>query len=455
MSIFKAYDIRGIYAQEIDAELSFDIGRAVVRCTGGSSFVVGRDARIHSEELYGALIEGFRSEGKNVLGIGLCSTPQLHHTQQSRRFDVGIMTTASHNPPQYHGFKLYDRSGGSISYGTGLETVERLVNGSIGPSPARVSKGEYTEEDTLEAYVAFIRDMALGEGRDGKPFRSKFVVDASNGSAGRVFSRLFDELSLDGILINGEPDGMFPVHSPNPLKPESRSQASGVVLQRGCDFGAVLDGDGDRILYIDEKGESVGNSLMAALLAEELLLRSPAAAVVHDLISSRILPERIRALGGRPVISRVGYTHLYEAMVREEAVFGSEASGHGYIRVDDTYYTESTAFALIVLLKLLQRKRSSLSSLVQPWRNRYYQAPETNLEVEDKEGAMARVRRASAGGRISSLDGLSVEYDDYWFNLRPSNTEPVLRLRLEGFDEETCRMRLKTLVRLITDKESP
>jgi phosphomannomutase len=220
-----------------------------------------------------------------------------------------------------------------------------------------------------------------------------------------------------------------------------------------ADLGVVLDGDGDRILFVDERGEPIENYFLSALIAEELLSRQPGAAIVYDLISSRALPERVRELGGRPAVSRVGYTFVYDKMVETGAVFGAETSGHVYFKVSDTYYTESAAYALAVLLRLLARKGRPLSELVAPLQGRYAQSPETNIEVPDrhKEEALRRVRQRYAGGRIDTLDGVSVEYPDFWFNVRPSNTEPLIRLRLEGVDRGAVEARTREILDLLAD----
>jgi phosphomannomutase len=233
------------------------------------------------------------------------------------------------------------------------------------------------------------------------------------------------------------------------LKEESRRQVSDAVRASGADLGVVLDGDGDRILFVDEKGQGIENYFLCCLIAEELLSANPGGVIVYDLISSRVLPERIAEAGGRAVISRVGYTFLYDRMVAESALFGGETSGHVYFKVTDRYYTESAAYALVLLLRLLARRGEGLSRLVEPLRERYFQSPEINLETADKAAALRRVQEKYSSGRLSTLDGVSIEFDDFWFNVRPSNTEPLLRLRLEARTKEIARARSEELRRLI------
>ena len=233
------------------------------------------------------------------------------------------------------------------------------------------------------------------------------------------------------------------------------AQAARTVVERGAAFGVILDGDGDRILFVDEKGKAIENYFLSCLIAEELLSRTPGASIVYDLISSRVLPERIREAGGTPVVSRVGYTFLYDQMVASRAIFGAETSGHVYFKVSDTYYTESAAYALAVLLRLLSARGRPLSELVEPLRTRYAQSPEINVEVADKDKAMAEIERHFANGKIDKMDGISVTFDDFWFNVRPSNTEPLLRLRLEARDAETARKRSEEITRILSSRSIP
>ncbi len=443
MGVFKTYDIRGLYGTEIDEALAFRIGRALARHLAGCSFLIGHDARLHSRSLYRAVAAGLAAEGCEVMGTGLVSTPQLHFTQVTRGFGAGVMVTASHNPPAYHGFKVFGGTGGSLSYDKGLSKVEQLLGGIT--APEQIPDNPLRETDTVRQYVDFVIEKATS----GTAPTGRAVIDASNGSAGAVFQRLVSQLGIDAAVINAAADGNFPNHDPNPLKPESRRQVSAAVLERKADFGVVLDGDGDRILFVDERGQGIENYFLACLIAEELLAAAPGAAIVYDLISSRTLAERIAELGGRPMVSRVGYTFVYDRMVESGAVFGAETSGHVYTKVTDTYYTESAAFAFVILARLLSRRRTPLSKLIEPLASRYAQSPETNLEVEDKEAAMARVEAAFPGGRIDRLDGISISFDDFWFNLRPSNTEPLLRLRLEARTREVADAKTAEIRRLL------
>jgi phosphomannomutase len=382
-------------------------------------------------------------EGRQVTGVGMVSTPLLHYAQMTEKCDGAIMVTASHNPRQYQGMKLFDGAGGSVSYAKGLDRVEAMV-GALDAGEPRKTGGSARERDPLPSYLDFVCGV-LGSARP----RSRVVIDVSSGSAGRVFRELAARLGLAATLLNEAPDGRFPSHSPNPLEEESLRDAASAVQREGADLGVILDGDGDRLLFVDEQGQRIENYFMSAVIAEELLSAAPGSAVVYDLISSRALPERIAELGGKAVVSRVGYTFLYDKMVETRAVFGSETSGHVYFRVTDRYYTESAAYALALVLRLLERRRQPLSRLVDPLRARYVQMPETNLEVKDKDKALRTIESSFAGGSIDRLDGVSVTYPDFWFNVRPSNTEPVLRLRLEAKDRATADRRGGEIAKLL------
>lgn len=401
--------------------------------------------------MYEALIDGIIDAGGKVTGIGLVSTPQLHFSQMKHGCGGGIMVTASHNPPEYHGFKFYDSSGGSVSYSKGLNKVEEKVLKELAGLKWKQGRekykhqGWYEERDTLDEYLDFICEHAAS-----REYPLKFVVDTSNGSSGRVFEGLIDRLGLNAVVINKEPDGRFPNHSPNPLKEESSVQLAKRVLKEKADFGAILDGDGDRVLFIDEKGEKIENYFLSALIAEALLKEHGGASIVYDLIASRALPERIAELGGNPVVSKVGYTFIYDRMVETGAVFGSETSGHVYFKVTDSYYTESAAYALIMILNLLSKQSKKISELVEPLKVKYYQSGEINVEISDKEKALSLIAERYGDGKVSRLDGISVEFPDFWFNVRPSNTEPVLRIRIEGRNGEAVERVKAELLSLLS-----
>ena len=454
MSAFKAYDVRGVYGAEIDAALAFRVGRAFARFSGAKELLGAADARTHSAELLRAFGAGAASAGSTLHDAGCISTPALHYLQMRREYGAGVMATASHNPPQYHGFKLFDGSGGSVSAATGLHDIETAVAEDAGPPPPPAAPAVTTLQarplalaapaapypplaalpgDALQDYVAFATAHVRPEVRG-----MKVVVDASNGSAGRLLEAAAARLGLDAVILNATPDGSFPAHPPNPLEAASQRQVAAAVPRAGAVLGAVLDGDGDRILFFDETGRPLESYFAGALIAGALLEREPGAAIAYDLISSRVFPEAIAAAGGIPVKAPVGYSNLYAAMVRAGALYGNETSGHLYFRVRGSFYTESAIYGLGVLLNLLLQRGRPLSELAAPLRARYVQQEEINVRLDrlDPNAALQRVRAAFADGLEEELDGVSVSYDRFWFNLRPSNTEPLLRLRLEAIDEQ-------------------
>jgi phosphomannomutase len=443
MGPFHAYDIRGVYGKDIDLILVYKIARACAIFLPAQIYLIGHDARLHSPEIYKMVGRALTDEGKDVIGIGLCSTPQLHFFQVKMHCGAGIMITASHNPPQYHGLKLFDAQGGSISYDKGLKEIEKLIDHL--PVLKTGTKGKFSEKNLLADYIDFIVKPA-----DVNTIKLKAVIDAANGSAGHIFKQVAERMGISYQLINGEPDGNFPNHDPNPLLAESRKQIARAITETKADLGLVLDGDGDRIIFADEQGKAVENYFISALIAEELLKHNPGASIVYDLISSKVLPDHILRCGGKPIVSRVGYTFIYDNMVKNSAIFGCETSGHVYFKVDERYYTESAAYAFVVLLKLLSLKNCPLSQLVAPMQKRFYQAPELNIEVKDKEAVLKLIGQRYADAAISKMDGISIEYQDYWFNVRPSNTEPVLRIRLEGKDQEIALKKFEELKKLIS-----
>ncbi|MEJ2663258.1 MAG: phosphomannomutase/phosphoglucomutase [Spirochaetia bacterium] len=443
MSVFHAYDIRGIFGTDLDLDLTKNIAGAIARFSDAKTYMIGYDARLHSQEMYQTIAQGLTEWGKDVTGIGLCSTPLLHFSQIKKHIDCGIMVTASHNPPPYHGLKLFDALGGSVSYEKGLKTIEQMTYAA---RPGRDGeKGRFSQTSYLNEYIDFLVQAARG-----RSFTAKTVIDVSNGSAGHIFRRLGRELGLTFRIINEEPDGNFPNHFPNPLLAQSREQVAQAIKQEKADLGIVLDGDGDRIIVVDEKGRPIENYFLSALIAEELLKEHPGAGVVYDLISSKVLPDYIARHGGTPVVSRVGYTFIYDTMVAQGAVFGCETSGHVYFKVDDRYYTESAAYALVLLLGLLEKKKKPLSELVAPLADCFYQAPELNVEVKDKQAVLSLIEKTYAEAVSGKLDGISVEYPDYWFNVRPSNTEPLLRVRLEATSKVLAMEKYRQLKELIS-----
>lgn len=429
MNPFKAYDIRGLYGADIDNTLAFQLGRAVANLYPGIDLIGAYDARVHSKDLLWAFGAGAAQLGIKMIDAGCISTPALHYLQMQHGYQIGVMATASHNPPQYHGFKLFNSSGGSISLNKGLHELETEVAKDLAIMPSEVSALPSLSPTKIDRYIDFatahVRPEVSG---------MKIVIDASNGSSGSLVKAAVKRLKLRASILNDKPDGTFPAHSPNPLELESHHQMVSEIARTGAILGALIDGDGDRVLFFDETGRVIESYFTGALIAAFLLKKNPSKAVVYDLISSNVFPEEIAAAGGIPVRSKVGYTNLYDKMVQTNAIFGNETSGHLYFLVQDSFYTESAIYGLGIMLNLLLDGDKVISKLVEPLRNQYVQQEEINVSTigKDPELALRRVCRAFQDGHNDYLDGLSIRYEDFWFNIRMSNTEPVLRLRVEA-----------------------
>jgi phosphomannomutase len=431
MSIFKAYDIRGVVPDELSAEDAERIGCAAARFFGGAALAVGRDARSHSPALRGALVRGITEAGADVVDLGLVSTPMLYFAVDRLGLGGGVMVTASHNPAEYNGFKLCGRNAVPVGEATGLRQIERLAAAAAaadaGGRAARA--GSVRSEDVRDAYVEHL--LAVGSGRPAL----RVALDCGNGMAGVGLEPLLARLPLATERLFFEPDGKFPNHPADPLRVENLEALREAVRRTRADFGAAFDGDGDRAIFVDERAEPVSSDLVTALLARSQLRRRPGGKVLYDLRSSRAVPEAIRAAGGVPEMCRVGHSFVKAQMRESGAVFAGELSGHFYFRFSDTLVADDGSAAFVALLDVLAEERRPLSELIAPLR-RYAASGEISRRVADPAGLLAAIEAEHRGGaaRISHLDGLLVEYDTWWFNLRPSNTEPVLRLNLEGHD---------------------
>ena len=423
-AIFKAYDIRGVVPEQLDAAACHAIGGAFgchARSAGAASVVIGRDMRPDSPELSGAFADGVLDTGVDVVDIGLCATEMVYFA--SGRWDMpGAMFTASHNPVGYNGIKLCGPGASPIGSGTGLDEIKRLA--MAGPQPA-VGAGRVSENDILDEYVAHV--LSFVDRTALRPL--KVVADTANGMGGLVVPAVFELLPFELDLLYPELDGTFPNHPADPLDPENLRDLQARVTATSADVGLAFDGDADRVFAVDESARPLPGSLTAALVAKVMLERSPGAAVVHNVICSAALVEAIAGWGGAAVRSRVGHTFMKQAMGSSGAVFGGEHSGHYYFR--DNYGADSAMVAAVVLLEALSRSDGTLSELAAPLQ-RYAASGEINTTAEDPGAVIERVADAFAEWEQDRLDGLTVDCGDWWFNLRPSNTEPLLRLNLEA-----------------------
>ena len=441
--IFKAYDVRGIYPSEINEEKARQIGLAFQHVLDESdraesnTVVVSRDMRSHSEPLQKALIEGLTAAGLDVLDIGLATTPMSYFVVGHTGAAGGVQVTASHNPSRYNGLKFSRRGAVPVSGDHGIALMEEKVAAGDLPTAERrgtVESGRFDDEYRRHI-LSHLHEPPAG----GEPLT--VVADAANGMA-VLYRPLLEAMGIELVPLYFELDGSFPNHEANPLKEENLRDLQELVLAEEAAFGVSFDGDADRSAFVDENGRSVGSDLVTALIAGELLAESPGAAVVYDLRSSKAVDEYIREHGGEPVRERVGHSFMKATLRRKQGVFGGELAGHYYFR--DNFYADSSILAVVEILNLLWKTGKTLSELVEPLR-RYSKSPEINFEVDDKQGKIDELARRYAGGEVDFLDGISVRFPTWWFNVRPSNTEPYLRLVLEADTQDELQGRLEEL----------
>jgi phosphomannomutase len=424
--VFKAYDVRGIYPLELDEDGARAIGRAYVEQFSPERIAVGRDMRLSSPSMAAALIEGAASAGADVLDIGLVGTEMLYFAVGENGLDGGVMVTASHNPKEYTGMKIV--RGGALPVGgdSGLLDVrDRAL--SEGQSLGRGPEGHVEALDIWPAFVervlSFIDPAAL------KPL--KVVIDAANGMAGRMLPTVLERLPIEAVPCYFEPDGSFPNHEPNPLLPENREFIVRKTLEEHADLGVAFDGDADRCFFVDDTGEFVPGDFATALFAQNVLEKEPGATVIYDVRASWAVPEEIERAGGTAVVNRVGHAFIKERMREVGAAFAGEVSGHYYFR--DFSQADTGVVPFLVMLELISKGGMKLSELLRPFRERYFITGELNTPVADVQAKLAELEgRFGSEGPVSHLDGLSVEAEDWHFNVRPSNTEPLLRLNLEA-----------------------
>ena len=439
--IFKAYDIRGLYPEQVDEEAAYKIGYATVeflrseQCRADSqSLCVGRDMRTHSEALADALIEGINAAGADVIDIGMIDTPQIYFAINHLGTCGGVQVTASHNPASYNGFKISGRGARPIGVDTGLKDIEHIavaLAGTKGEAAGAVARRDLATE-YKEHVLKFLQPNI-------KPL--KIAIDASNGMAGKMVPAIFGELPIEIIGINFEHNGTFK-HEPNPLVEENLAEVKTVVKEKNRDLGVCFDGDGDRLMMIDQKGKTIGCDLLTALMVPYFLKAQPGSTVVYDLRSSLVVAEEILKNGGTPRRERVGHAFMKKTMRDCRAIFGGELSGHFYYR--DNYYTDSGAITLVHILNILSGAGVPASELIRPLR-RYYHSGELNFKVDDKQAKMNELEERYQDGQIDRLDGVTVRYNHWWFNCRPSNTEPLLRLNLEARSKELLDVKLSEI----------
>jgi phosphomannomutase len=432
-SIFKAYDVRGTYPDQMDEDVAYRIGRAFARVLGQLEgkpveqlrVAIGRDMRLSAPAMSARYAEGLAHEGVDVLDIGMAGTEMVYWTVGSRELDGGLMCTASHNPKAYTGAKLVRSGALALSGDSGIGELRDLVTAGD-PDPVEGNGASVRTEDVGDEF----RAAALQYIDSGSLRPLKVVVDGGNGMAGPMLGPLLDGFPIEQVQTYWRPDGEFPDHEPNPLLEENRRFIVDKVRSEGADLGIAWDGDADRCFFIDETGAFVDGDFLTALLAESLLGKEPGATVLYDVRASRAVRDLVERHGGRALVNRVGHAFFKSRMRETGAIFGGEVSGHYYFR--EFFNADSGTLPALLILELLSSEGKSLGELLRPLRESYFISGEINSEVEDQAGKMAEIEQRWSDGEITKLDGVSVDFDDWHFNVRPSNTEPLLRLNLES-----------------------
>jgi phosphomannomutase len=442
MGVFKSYDIRGIYNEEWDSDLAYRIGFYLPHLLETDRILVGRDARESSGEIFDTLSRGIRDAGCDVTDIGLCSTPSLYFA--TAHFDYGgsVMITASHNPPHYNGFKISRAQAVPVGYDTGLDRLEQMVRQP--PSPVS-APGKSSTLDIRRAYLRHLEPYieAVGE--------IQAVIDCSDGMASVFIHDVTRNVQGRIITMYDQPDGKFPHHPPNPLIEANLTDVKQRTLAEKADLGICFDGDGDRVMFVDENGRFVSPDLIIALLGLHFFRQSgrdhSGEVVTYDVRTSRSVVEYVEALGGKPVICKVGHSHAKKLLRDTGGIYGGELAGHYYFK--ENWYVDSAALALVRFLEILSSSGKKASELVDAVA-RYPSTGETNFEVEDKDAVIDRISKEFSDAEQNMLDGLTCEYPDWWLNLRKSNTEPLLRLIVEAKDQATLDAAKERVIPLIT-----
>jgi phosphomannomutase len=440
--VFKAYDVRGVVPTELDADGAYRIARAYVDVFEPRRIAIGRDMRLSSSDLCDAAVRGALEAGCDVDVIGLAGTEMMYFAVGEHGYEGGIEVTASHNPAEYNGMKIVRRQVQPVGGDTGLDRVKRIaIDGSF-KTPA--ATGARSEVDVLAGFTEKV--LSIVDRTAIQPL--KVVLDGGNGMAGTMLSEVLPQLPINAVPCFMDPDGTFPDHQPNPLLEENRTFIVEKVGSEHADLGIAWDGDADRCFFVDDTGEFVPGDFVTALIAEATLERHPGATILYDIRASRAVPDTIERMGGRAVASRVGHAFIKQRMREEQAQFAGEVSGHYYFR--EFYGVDTGIVPALVMLELISRKGGSLAALLEPLRSRYFISGEINTPVRDVPVKLQELKdRFGAGGRISHVDGVSIDFDDWHFNVRPSNTEPLLRLNLEAFSQEEMERRRDEVLAVI------
>ena len=440
--IFGAYDVRGVYPGEINDETAYRVGRALVTFLQVDTVAIGRDMRVSSPAIAAAVMRGVTDQGANAIDLGLTTTDELYFAVGKFGYPAGVMVTASHNPARYNGLKMCRADAVALSAETGVTQIRDLAVAGDFTEPAR--KGEIVQRDVTIEYVAHA--LSFIDLDKIRPY--KIAVDAGNGMAGMMIPRVFQRLPCELVPLYFELDGSFPNHPASPIEPENTAELRRVVVEQGCDMGVAFDGDADRMFLVSERGQLLGGDMVTALVAQSVLKRAPGSTILYNLICSRSVPEVIERNGGQAVRTRVGHSFIKAQMREHNAIFGGEHSGHFYFR--DNWYADSGLIAFLIVLELISVSGQSVSQLLAPI-DHWVRSGEINSEVHDARERMAEIERhyAAQGAEIDHLDGVTVSFPSWWFNVRASNTEPLLRLNVEASTRAEMEQRRDDVLHLI------
>jgi phosphomannomutase len=440
--IFKAYDIRGIYPDDLNEPVGYAIGRAFAALLKVDKVVVGRDMRLSSPQMFEAVATGLMDQGADVLNIGMVSTDQYYYACATLDH-AGIMVTASHNPTQYSGFKMVKKMPQLLSGDEGIQDLRRIVQQDDFPEPTR--QGIMTEKNLSDEFI----EMVLGLIEVDSLAPLKVVADTGNGMVGPILKQIYERLpTIELVGMYLDPDGSLPNHGLDPLQPQNRAELEQRVVTEGADVGFAFDGDGDRFFTIDDRGHFVSGDFMTALMGQYLLERYPGSNMLYDIRASWAVPDLIQAAGGVPLVERVGHSFIKARMARENAAFAGEVTGHYYFR--DFFYADSGIVPSLIVLEILSKKQAKLSELLAPLEAKYFISGEINTRISgDPKAKMKEIAGTFRSGTVEWFDGVSITFDDWHCNVRPSNTEPLLRLNLEATSKKLMEDRRDQVLDLI------
>jgi len=448
--IFHAYDIRGIYPNELDEKTTYKVGLAFVKFLKKKTkkknlkIVVGRDGRLSSPKLYKNLTQGIIDAGADVINIGLSTTPMFYWTVGYYKFDGGINITASHNPPEYNGFKIVREKAVKIGEKTGIKEIKNLAKKIDFSEFSKIKKGKIKKKNVLSDYIK--DNLSLTDLKRIK--KLKIVVDTANSVSGIIIPKIFKKAKCQIHHIFSKLDGNFPNHLPDPLKKENLKSLCAEVKKRKSDLGIAFDGDGDRLFFVDQNGKVIEAHFITALLSELILEKNPKEKILFDIRSSNIVSETIKKNKGKPIIYKIGHSLISNKMIEDKIFFGGELSGHYFLKKH--YYCESPFFVLFKILEKMSETGKNISELIKPYQ-KYFHSGEINFKVKNKEKILEKLEKKYRGGKISKLDGIRIDFNDWWFLVRASNTEPVLRLVLEAKTKKKMKKKKKELEKIINE----